>query len=115
MGNVILMMSIITISFRFSMFYPTILAIRIARNRLRMRAITLPVHTGSHLMKVKRIIINNAVIGVVISAPRPLEAIKTVIMIIAVIMKLRNMADWDTLMPKADATWLNQFSQIIEI
>jgi len=97
------------------MFYPTILAIRIPRNRLRMRAITLPVHIGSHPMKVKRIIMIKAVIGVVISAPRPLEAIKTVIIIIAVMMKLRNIADWDTLMPKADATWLNQSSQIIEI
>jgi len=56
-----------------------------------------------------------AVIGVVISAPRPLEAIKTVIIIIAVMMKLRNMADWDTLMPKADATWPNQSSQIIPL
>jgi len=55
-------------------------------------------------MNVNRIIMSKAVIGVVISAPRPLEAIKTVIIIIAVMIKLRNMADWDTLMPKADAT-----------
>ena len=56
-----------------------------------------------------------AVIGVVISAPRPLDAIKTVIIIIAVMIKLKNIADWDTLIPNADATWPNQSSQIIPL
>ena len=66
-------------------------------------------------MKLNKIIINKAVTGVVISAALPFEAIKTVIIIMAVMMKLKNIAVWLTVIFKAEAAWLNQSSQIIPL